>query len=433
MWKKDDKAQRERLKNFVPNPGWQEAFIKSKERVRLINAGNKAGKTFTCAYESACYSLGEHPYKKIRTPNIGAIITAKALKEGVEKDIVPAITAVVGIYDIKDIKNNPQGTPFKIIWRNRSVTYLMAAEQDNVAFEGIRVDHCWLDEPSRREIYIALSRGLMMSGGHLWYSCTPLSEPWMYEELYLPGMSGKDPDIAVFEGSTDENIYISEDEKQKFYKRLTEDEIETRRHGKFRHLSGRVFKHYTPERHLINPFNVPAHWPVWVSIDPHRNKPHAVLYIAVAPSNHKYAINEIYTKCTIKELGEQILELNEQYNIVNILGDTSLQEDGWGRVSAREMLEAVGVRVKLAQKRNLRSSGIMLINQLFKDDEFFIFKTCNRIHKELTLQVYKRSHRDEQQILEEPEKKFDEMTDNARYILNERPDYTGIAKEKYLK
>ena len=71
--------------------------------------------------------------------------------------------------------------------------------------------------------------------------------------------------------------------------------------------------------------------------------------------------------------------------------------------------------------------------ELFKDDEFFIFKTCNRIHKELTLQVYKRSHRDEQQILEEPEKKFDEMTDNARYILNERPDYTGIAKEKYLK
>ena len=308
----------------------------------------------------------------------------------------------------------------------------MSAEQENIVFEGMKLDHSWLDEPSRRDIFIALLRGLMMSGGHIWYSCTPLEEPWMYEELYLPGMSGKDSDIEIFEGSTDENTHFPDSEKEKFYKRLTEDEIETRRYGKFKHLTGRVFKEYRPDIHKIEPFDVPSHWPVWVSIDPHRNKPHAVLYLAVSPQNHKYVVNEIFVKCTIKELGEQILELNQQYTIVNILGDTSLQEDGWGRVSARELLEEVGVRVKLAQKKNLRASGIMLMNQTFKDNELFIFNTCVRTHKELTLNIYKRNKRDEQNVMEEPEKKYDEMIDNIRYILSERPDYSGIARVKFL-
>lgn len=420
------------MKLYKPNPGFQENFVKSRKKIRLCTAGNKSGKTYTCAWESRAYSLGEHHYKKIVTPNIGVIVTAKALKEGIEKDIMPAIESVVGSYDIQQIKNNPQGTPHKIIWKNKSITYLMSAEQDDVVFEGIKLDHAWLDEPSRRSIYIALLRGLMMRQGHIWYSCTPLAEPWLYEEIFLPGVSGKDKDIGVFEGATDENIYLTEEAKNEFFSRLTEEEIEARRFGKFRHLAGRVFKEYKPENNRIEPFDVPYHWPVWVAIDPHKNKPHMVVYIAVGPDNTKYVCNEIYVKCTIGELAKYILEINEQYNVVNVLADTSIQEDGWERVSARELLENEGLRVKLAQKKNLKSSGILLMNQLFKKTELMIFKTCTRTNKELTLQIYKRNKSDEMAVLEEPEKKWDEATDCIRYVLNERPDYNGIAEAKSI-
>jgi hypothetical protein len=374
--------------------------------------------------------MGVHPYKKVRVPNVGFIVTAKPHAEGIEKDILPKLLQVVGSRDIVTIKNNSRGVPHKIVWRSGSVSFLMSAEQDDIVFEGTTLHHAWLDEPSRREIFIGLKRGMLTTGGHLWYTCTPLEQPWLYDELYLPGISGKDKDIAVFEGSSDENPKITQGEKEEFRSRLSEDEIETRVHGRFRHLSGRVFKEYQPEVHRVPSFDIPSHWPVWCSIDPHRNKPHAVLFLAISPQGIKYVCNEIFVKCTIKELGGYILDIGSQYNLVERLIDTSAQDDGWERVSARQMLQDVGVRTKLAQKKNLKASGIQLINQSFHDHNLFVMEHCIRTHRELTLQIYKKNKRDGQVMLEEPEKKWDDMTDNIRYILVESPDYGGIAQVK---
>lgn len=420
----------DRLKNFFPNPGFQEDFIRSRAKVRMITAGNQSGKTHVGAWEHATYAMGQHPYKKIRTPNVGFIVTAKPHAEGIEKDILPKLLEVVGSRDILSIKNNSRGTPFKILWRSGSVSFLMSAEQEDIVFEGTTLHHAWLDEPSRRAIYIGLKRGMLTTGGHLWYTCTPLDEPWLYDEIYLPGISGKDPEIAIFEGSSDQNRKVTQKEKDEFLKTLTADEIETRWHGKFRHLTGRVFKEYRPEICRVPSFDVPPHWPVWISIDPHRNKPHAVLFLAVSPQGLRYVCNEIFIACTINELAEYILDIGEQYNVVERLIDTSAQDDGWERVSARQMLQDRGVRTKLAQKKNLKASGIQLINQGFHDQTLFVMEHCVRTHKELMLQTYKKNKRDEQVVLEEPEKKWDDMTDNMRYILVEEPTYGGIATIK---
>ncbi len=379
--------------------------------------------------EAANYSLGSHPYKKLTTPNTGAIVSAQGFKDGIEKIIMPKIRAVTGSHDIKKIKNNSQGVPVVIEWSNGSVTYLMSAEQENKVFEGITVDWAWIDEPVRREIFIALNRGMLTTGGHTWLTCTPLDEPWIYEDLYMKGIEG-DPNIAVFEGSSDENSRISEEDKKFFKSQLTQDEIDARWHGKFRHLSGRVFKSYHPDRHLIPSFDIPAHWPVWISIDPHRNKPHAVLFLAISPQGIKYVCNEIHYKCPIVDLAGYVLDLASQYNVLNILIDTSAQEEGWGRMSAREILQRNGVRTKLAQKRNLKASGIILINQSFDEDSLFVMNHCKRMHKELTNQIYKKNKQDRSQILEEPEKKWDDQTDNLRYVLVERPAYSGLPRIK---
>lgn len=295
------------------------------------------------------------------------------------------------------------------MWKNGSITHLMSTEQDDMVFEGSTIDFAWFDEPPRRSIYIATKRGLMVRGGVMWITATPLDEPWLYDELYLPGLSGVDKDIEVFEGTIFENLSLPRDEIERFKRTLTEDEIETRLYGKFRHLSGRVFKEYRPERHFIPSFDIPRHWPVWCGIDPHRNKENAVVWIAVSPDNKKYVCNEIYHKCTINELADYIIEISSQYNMVEYLIDTSAQEDGWDKISARQMLSDKGLHTRLAQKRNKKMSGIALINQLLKDDSLFAMQHCKRFNRELINQVYKKNKRDEQIISEEPEKKFDDM------------------------
>ena len=372
------------------------------------------------------YALGEHPFKKIRTPNVGIIVTAKSFKDGIQDEIVPKLLSVVGSKDIVSMKKNPQGIPTTIRWRSGSVTYLMSAEQDDVAFESKTIDHVWIDEPVRRNIFVALKRGMLTTGGHVWFTCTPLDEPWLYDEIYM--RADKDPRIEVFEGCSDENTKISQKDKDDFLSVLTEDEIETRWFGKFKHLAGRVFKAYKPEIHLVPSFDIPSHWPVWSAIDPHTNKPHAVMFMAVDPHDNFYVCNEIFTACEMRELAGHIKDVQEPYNLQERLIDTSAQGKDWKQKSAREMLEDYGLSTKLAQKKNLKKSGIILINQLFKQNKLFIMQHCHRTHRELTLQVYKRNKRDEQNVLEEPEKKFDDMTDALRYILVERPSYQGTAQ-----
>jgi hypothetical protein len=122
-------------------------------------------------------------------------------------------------------------------------------------------------------------------------------------------------------------------------------------------------------------------------------------------------------------LAKEILRLNEQYNMINILIDTSAQMDGWGKRSAREILEDFDIYTRLAQKKNLKSSGIILMNQLFKEDELFVFDHCVRTHRELMLQMYEMNKRDPEKQAEVPAKKLDDCTDDVRYILVERPHY----------
>ena len=422
----EDEKNRLRLKNYLPNPGWQTKFYQSQARIRFVPSGNQGGKTHAGAVEHALYALGEHPHKKIRIPNKGIIVTAKSFKDGIQNEIIPKLEEVVGSRDITQILKAPNGIPDRIFWRSGSKTFLMSAEQDDIAFESKTFDHAWIDEPVRRQVWVGLRRGLMKAGGHIWLTATLLEEPWIYEEIYMPGMVHSDPDIEIFEGATDENIHIPKEEAERFFRSLTEDEVETRRFGRPSQLSGRVFKEYKPDIHRINSFDVPAHWPVWRSIDPHPRKPHAVLYIAVAPQAY-YICNEVYLHCDAQELAAHIQDLDSQYNMVGSLIDTSSQEAGWGKMSFREELAECGIRTQLAQKKNLKKSGLILINSLFKQNKLFVMNHCVRTHRELTLQTYKKSP-DYQKVSEEPEKKFDDMTDNLRYILVERPDARGQAR-----
>jgi hypothetical protein len=399
------------------------------KKIRMTLTPNQEGKTTIGAYEAACYALGCHPHKHIRIPNTGWIVTAKALKEGVEKDFLPKFEEVVGSRDIQAIKNNAQGVPYKIIWRTGSVSYMMSAEQNDKVFEGSTIDWAWFDEPFRREIFVAVRRGLMKAGGHLWWTMTPLDEPWIYESLYEKGVEGH-PDIDVFEGDPGENKHIKDEDRESFWSTLTEDELQSRKFGKFAHLSGRVIKSYNYMVHRVPSFDIPKHWPVWGCIDPHTRKPHAALFLACAPTEAFYVCNEVFIEDTIKEFGMIVRDIASQYRMVDFLIDTSAQEEGWDKQSAREILAGVGLHTRLAQKKNKYKSGIITLNQHFNDQKLFVMEHCRRTDRELRLHVYKKSRSSTGKVLEEPEDRMNDMIANLRYIFAERPDFSGPSQIK---
>jgi hypothetical protein len=131
----------------------------------------------------------------------------------------------------------------------------------------------------------------------------------------------------------------------------------------------------------------------------------------------------------MEELAGLSNELASQYTIIERLIDTSAQEEEHSsKITAKRLLENAGWSTRLAQKKNNYSSGLILINELLDANRLFIMEHCVRTHREMMLHSYRKNRIDQAQILEEPEKKMNDMIANLRYILVENPDFSGPAR-----
>jgi len=95
---------------------------------------------------------------------------------------------------------------------------------------------------------------------------------------------------------TGEHIGLTEQAIRRFEETISEEEREVRIHGKFRYLSGRVWKVWDRQVHCVDrkqwvegKYGVaidgqpPHNWPRMMLIDPHDSKPHALLWVAKDP------------------------------------------------------------------------------------------------------------------------------------------------------
>ena len=164
----------------------------------------------------------------------------------------------------------------------------------------------------------------MSTNGPSWYTMTPLKEAYIYDLLSLHAFNngGEDPEIAVFRGSTwdncqdwcrscDTTIVQNDPDRLKagqvrpidlcpkcgrvmgflpragienYLKKITDpDEREAREEGKWKHLSGLVYKELDRDKHLYDDFTIPNDWMRIEVLDPHDARPCCWLFGAVSP------------------------------------------------------------------------------------------------------------------------------------------------------
>lgn len=301
-----------------------------------------------------------------------------------------------------------------------------------MTFEGDIADYVWIDEPGRKAIYTAMLRALLVTCGKMVMTLTPLSEPWIYNDLYC----STDEEIECIEGTlwdacVDNGGHLSKDQIEDFISKLPEDEKEARVFGKFRHLVGRVFKAFDPLKHIVKPFYIPNDWPVYYAVDPHQRKPHAALFMAVSPENDWFICNEVYFAAGIEDFGKEVKKVCDQYRIAKGVIDTSSETPDWQRrETARSILQRVGLRLELARKKNQKEASRMLIKQALEGKDgtgipwLFVFENCKRTIFEFLNYVwddYNDPHK--QGLKEEPRKVNDDLLDDLHYIVAEKPRY----------
>ena len=310
----------------------QYEFFSSLKDIKAFFGSNRSGKTTAGVAETCCHATGFYPDwwkgRKWSRPTIGRIfasdfsngvrVITDKLHEWMPKD------SIIEVY-----RNNQKAD---VDWYVKHKTggtskfQVMSYEQEVHLAEGWSGDWVLFDEPPPRELYIACVRGLVDRDGLTLFTLTPLKEPWLFDEIYnsknsnvFSVISDMRHNLERINPLTHDVIGLTEKGIRKFEEKLTEEERETRVHGKFRYLAGRIWKEWDREIHTFDRIKQwpeskiqsegypPRHWPRCMILDPHDRNPHALIWVALDETGESWFYREAYlAEHTIEDVVEHI-------------------------------------------------------------------------------------------------------------------------------
>lgn len=314
-------------------------------RYRYARTGNRFGKSEMGAAEDVSFALGFRPWiaegDPLRNlgiplhPTKGLIITTDWDKS------TEVFTETEGDQLGKLFKYIPKrclGTPTKNHsgaidripvrhitggWSMIHLDTVKSFKQNPLGQESGSHDFIHIDEPIPEAMWIAIARGLVDRGGRAWFTCTPLTEPWI-DQAFVPDMESQNKvsvsvsNIALsrfmMTGSMDDNPHNKTEDIESFMSFVPKEQQYTRRTGIPAAYSGIVYKEFNWDVHVMR--DVPLGWKNWrtppddytirAAIDYHPRKPHAVLFVATSPKDVHYVYEELWTDCLMAELFSQI-------------------------------------------------------------------------------------------------------------------------------
>ncbi len=335
---------------YTPHPK-QRSFHEAAEfHYRYARTGNRFGKSEMGAAEDVAFALGFRPWiaegDPLRTlgipphPTKGLIVTTdwdKSTEVFTSTEAGPSkgkLFKYIPKSKLLSHTKNHSGAidtiKVKHVSGGVSVIHLdtvKSFKQNPLGQESSAWDWAHFDEPIPEEMYKAIIRGLVDRDGRAWFTCTPLTEPWI-DEKFIPDLEAQTRDDTNFSqgdfwmmtGSTDDNPYNTPEAIERVMSQYTDDERETRRSGLPRAYSGIVYKEFDWNLHVLR--DPPPVWKSWslppdsfclrFAIDYHPRKPHHVLFIATSPHEVHYVYAEIFYSCLMSELMVEIKRVLHQ-------------------------------------------------------------------------------------------------------------------------
>jgi len=420
-----------KLMLYVPTDK-QMSFHTSLCPRRALFGGNRTGKTTSGGMEFLFHITGQYPEWYPETMKLkGSIkgrIIAKDFQKGVGEVITPFLDEWLDEGMIQRKVKNPMGIPTKYYLKNGSVFDIVTHEQSTEQFEGWRGHIAWFDEPPPRDKYVATLRGLVDFSGRHWLTLTPLTQPWIYDEIYVN--PDKNYNFVVTIDIT-ENPYLSPQAIADFESTLTQEEKEARLRGKFMHLSGLIYKEFVAETHVVEPMDIKPHWTRFMAIDPHERTPTAVLWLAVDEHENQYIYDELWLKdMNIKQIAEAIQVQQGMLKPTISLIDPHADKDNVvaGGFNVRKELMKHGVFTQRANsdtmlgKARIRQALTPRFSALTQRStpQLHVSRYCSQTIFEFQHYIwddYKRNKEDYDKK-ETPKKKNDHLMDCLRYIYN---------------
>ena len=494
----------------------------STAREVAVVGGNRSSKTDTMLAEFAIQAtghiplslMGVYPREKIRAP-IRARLVCNSLTDTLEPVIKPKLRwdHWNGVGDPSDGRGHWGWIPRHCLvggtwekayseryrtlhvsvdsfWRGAdgsinsvsgtSSIQMCSYDQDLSAFAGSSMHLVGHDELPPSDIYRENRLRTLDVKGQIITAFTPPDEigasradaSWFHDEIYEAGLPGpnKHPLIDTVTLFTENNRILDAKDVAAIAERLTEEQRETRLHGRFMHLSGVVFKNYadTPawwcftcnkriafpvDRtcyvckgsdlveycHVTDPFPIPANWPIVFVADPHPRKPDALGWFAIAPSDDIFWLDNIEQDGTADDVKRAVAQIEDRHPAGGVKGlmDPNIATEsndklqrGW---TMQKEYDKAGLRCDLANDE--MNVGIDNVEDLLRPDRrtrrprLQIFAHCQHGRNALKKWAWDEwTRQGDKEPKEKTRDKWKDHVDLLRYLANDRPGYAGYTR-----
>lgn len=323
---RDQRKRDNGMNYYVPNRMQYKAH-QSLCKTILYCGGNRAGKSHFGMME-ICFAVTRrypdwYPVSKRFQHPVKCAISATSFAN-VMRVVMPKVEMLLP-REYYSMRKTAQGFPSQIRCNDGSIIDILTLEMDQMAYEGADWDLVWCDEPQNQAKYYGLKRGLIDRGGRIVITFTPLTEPWMKEEL-ADRADGKTVDLITadmrdnLQTITGQTI-LTEEAIQEFESIVPDDIKETRLHGKFFHLRGSVYKEFGSEH--VETWDYDNKSSVICVLDPHDRVPHHVIWAFVDRDDNLYVDYEWQGHIELDDLARKIVSIEKArgYNMKRRLID----------------------------------------------------------------------------------------------------------------
>lgn len=441
----DAKKRLQGGENYSPNVKQKQAHL-SKARTVLYCGGNRAGKSTFGAMEIYFAMTKKYPdwypvSKRFNRPVRGAV---SATSFGVVMRVIEPKLATLLPRGEYTVKRTAQGFPSQYKFKDGSTLDVLTLEMDLMAFQGADWDIAWLDEPQQKSKFLGITRGLVDRRGRMIITFTPLTEPWMKEELAdkadginIDLITADIRDNMVNEAGTS---ILSEQAIKEFAATMPDDYKETMLHGKFFHLRGAIYQEFCDEH--IKDFVYDDKYPVICVLDPHDRVPHHVIWAFIDRDNDVFVDFEWEGHVELDDLARIILKIEKErgYTMkrrlidpnfgrkpsrvgINMTVIKELSRNGCGFFEANDNIELghMMVRDYLHFDRN-RPVGIINKPKLFFSRDR-VPKTIRSI-RNLQYEDWAGKTAEQKDLKEVEKDKENHGADCIRYLIIGRPKYS---------
>ena len=385
---------------------------------------------------------GIHPFRENRKDVFGWVVS---LSQQVQRDVAQAkilhylnrswieeITMLSGKKDSPETGVIDQ-IRIKNVYGGVSVIGFKSCDQGREKFQGSSLDFVWFDEEPPKEIYDECRMRVLDKKGDIFGTMTPLKGlTFIHDEIYLNSKNNDEVWCEFMEWA--DNPYLDKEETEALTASLSEEQLESRRYGRFKSSSGLVYPEFEENVHVIEPQTLPLDWQDTVSIDPGLNNPLSAHWYSVDYDGNVYVVAEhfeagkdvCYHAQRIKEISDSIGWKKDRLGRISALIDSAANQKTLASTkSVTELFWEFGIAVNPSVNKDM-FSGIQRVKQYLKVNDgkpkLYIFKNCVNLIREL--KSYRWGDGDN------PKKTDDHCLDELRYYLMTKPSTSPPKKEK---